>query len=165
MSSGRLVLTFAGLALPVDITESDPVTVRIGDAVVTLTIAPLGTGTYAVTCNGRRTLVHYAHDGRTHFLHVDGQTYAFERDHADTRQRTIASGHDLRAPMPGVVTRLFVREGQVVAAGDPLYIVEAMKMETVIRAPEAGRVERIHATPGTQIEGGAIVIEVKTLEG
>ncbi|MGH2374651.1 MAG: biotin/lipoyl-containing protein [bacterium] len=165
MSPGRIVLTFGGLALRVDITASDPVTVRIGDAVVTLTVAPRGTGTYAVTCNGRPTLAHYARDGRTHYLHVDGETYAFERGPADKRQKAVTAGHDVHAPMPGVVTRVFVREGQAVAAGDPLYVVEAMKIETVIRAPTAGRVERIHATPGAQIEGGAIVIEVKTLEG
>ncbi len=164
MSPGRVVLTFGELALAADITDTDPVTVRIGDAVVTLTVAPLGTRTYAVMSNGRRTLAHYASDGRTHFLHVDGETYTFERDHAERRERG-TSGHDVRAPMPGVVTRVFVREGQDVAAGDPLYIVEAMKIETVIRAPAAGRVERIHTTPGTQIEGGAIVIEVKSLEG
>ncbi|HET8679140.1 MAG TPA: biotin/lipoyl-containing protein [bacterium] len=164
MSPGRVVLTFGGLTLPVDITGSDPATVRNGDAVVMLTVAPHGVGTYAVTCNGRRALAHYARDGRMYFLHVDGQTYAFERDHAETRARVAASGHDVRAPMPGVVTRLFVREGQIVAAGDPLYVVEAMKIETVIRAPAAGRVERIHSAPGAQIEAGAIVIEVKPSE-
>jgi biotin carboxyl carrier protein len=95
---------------------------------------------------------------------VDAETYTFERGHAEKRERG-TPGHDVRAPMPGVVTRVFVREGQDVAPGDPLYVVEAMKIETVIRAPAAGRVERIHATPGTQIEGGAIVIEVKSLEG
>lgn len=164
MSPGRVVLAFGGRALAAEVTGSDPITVRIGDAVVTLTVAPLGPRTYAVTCNGRHALAHYASDRRTHFLHVGGETYLFERDHAERRERG-ASGSDVRAPMPGVVTRVFVREGQEVTAGDPLYIVEAMKIETVIRAPAAGRVERIHITPGTQIEGGAIVIEVKSLEG
>ncbi|MGQ0548809.1 MAG: biotin/lipoyl-containing protein [Armatimonadota bacterium] len=166
MSPGRVLLAFGRVTVPAEVTGSvDRTTVRVGDVVVTLTLTPLEAGVYAVTCDGRRTLAHYASDGRMHYLHVDGQTYAFERDPADERRRSPASGHyDLRAPMPGVVTQVFVQEGQAVATGAPLYVVEAMKMETVIRASSPCRVERILIAPGTQVEGGAVVVEVKHLE-
>lgn len=65
--------------------------------------------------------------------------------------------------MPGVVTRILVREGQAVPAGEPLFVLEAMKMETVIRAAVSSRVARIRVEPGTQVDGGAVVVEVEDL--
>jgi biotin carboxyl carrier protein len=65
------------------------------------------------------------------------------------------------APMPGVVTRLLVAEGQTVDAGQPLCVLEAMKMETVVTAPAAGRVARIAVAPGTPVEGGVVLVELE----
>jgi biotin carboxyl carrier protein len=48
-----------------------------------------------------------------------------------------------------------------VSPGDPLFVVEAMKMENVVRAPASGRVTRVHAASGAQVDAGAIVVEVE----
>lgn len=56
------------------------------------------------------------------------------------------------APMPGVVSTIAVHPGQLVAAGEMLLSIEAMKMETAVTADRAGRVERIAAPVGTQID-------------
>lgn len=166
MSAARVVLTFGTLPVPLEVTtSSDQTTVRVRDAVLTVALEPVGSGMFAVTCDGRRFLVHHASDGSTHYLHVDGETYAFERGPAEgSRPATAAGHHDVRAPMPGVVTQVFVAEGQAVSAGDPLYVVEAMKIETVIRASSPCRIGRVRVTPGTQVEGGAVVVEVESLE-
>jgi biotin carboxyl carrier protein len=66
-----------------------------------------------------------------------------------------------RAPMPGLVTRILVEAGQAVDAGQPLCVLEAMKMETVVTSPAAGRVTRIAVAPGSQVEGGAVLVEVE----
>ena len=55
----------------------------------------------------------------------------------------------LRCPMPGLVVSIVVAEGQQVAAGETLAIVEAMKMENVLRAERSGTIARILARPGT----------------
>jgi biotin carboxyl carrier protein len=60
--------------------------------------------------------------------------------------------------MPGLVVRLEVQEGQRVAAGAPLIVVEAMKMENELRAPRAGRVSKIHVKRGAAVERGAILV-------
>ncbi|HEX3270324.1 MAG TPA: acetyl-CoA carboxylase biotin carboxylase subunit [Ktedonobacterales bacterium] len=71
------------------------------------------------------------------------------------------SGDSLAAPMPGQVIALLVTEGQAVRAGDPLVILEAMKMEHTIRAPHDGVVAAIHARPGTQVTASAVLLDVR----
>jgi 3-methylcrotonyl-CoA carboxylase alpha subunit len=58
------------------------------------------------------------------------------------------------APMPGSVVKLLARAGERVAAGQPLLVIEAMKMEHTLRAPVSGVVEAIHFQAGEQVEGG-----------
>jgi geranyl-CoA carboxylase alpha subunit len=72
-----------------------------------------------------------------------------------------ASNDSLAAPMPGQVISVLVSEGQTVAAGDPLMILEAMKMEHTIRAPHSGIVSAIHYRPGDRVQAAAIVLDVR----
>ena len=65
---------------------------------------------------------------------------------------------DVRCDMAGIVVRLAVNVGDVVAVGDPLIVVEAMKMENEIRAQAAGKVSAIHvAERGTVLAGDLLV--------
>jgi biotin carboxyl carrier protein len=64
--------------------------------------------------------------------------------------------------MPGTVTQVAVREGDSVAAGQAIAVVEAMKMEHVIRAPQAGRVVALRVRAGDQVNAGAIVAELQS---
>lgn len=73
-----------------------------------------------------------------------------------------ASGGALRAPMPGKLSKIFVRESDGVALGDRLAIVEAMKMEHVLHAPAGGRVARILHSEGDQVDLGAVILELDT---
>ena len=72
-----------------------------------------------------------------------------------------ASNDALTAPMPGQVIGVLVREGQTVVAGDPLMILEAMKMEHTIRAPHDGVVSTIHYQPGDQVRAAAVLLDVR----
>lgn len=127
-----------------------------------MTIEPLSPGVFVVTAGGRRRLVRYASDGTRHFLHIDGECYVVAGDSAAPGLRGGRSAdRELRAPMPGLVTQIFVAEGQRVAGGEPLFVVEAMKMEHLVRAAAGGRVARIAVAAGTQVEGGAVVVEIE----
>jgi acetyl/propionyl-CoA carboxylase alpha subunit len=66
----------------------------------------------------------------------------------------------MTAPMPGTVTRTLVTVGQEVAAGDPLLILEAMKMEHSIVSPFAGTVTALNVAVGDQVERDAVLAEV-----
>src|SRR5256884_6515780 len=64
----------------------------------------------------------------------------------------------VRAPMPGLVVRVEVADGQRVDAGAGLVVVEAMKMENELRAPRAGVVQTVHVTAGQAVEKGAALV-------
>jgi pyruvate carboxylase len=63
------------------------------------------------------------------------------------------------APMPGLVVNVAVKAGQAVSRGDPLVALEAMKMETVIRAEHDGTVHAVPVTVGTQVEAHDLLVE------
>jgi propionyl-CoA carboxylase alpha chain len=65
----------------------------------------------------------------------------------------------LICPMPGLLTALHVGEGDRVEAGQPLAVVEAMKMENILRAEKAGTVARVEAKPGDSLAVDAVILE------
>jgi propionyl-CoA carboxylase alpha chain len=65
----------------------------------------------------------------------------------------------LLCPMPGLLTALNVREGDKVEAGQPLAVVEAMKMENILRAEKAGVVKAVSARPGDSLAVDAVILE------
>lgn len=70
----------------------------------------------------------------------------------------------LRAPMSGRVIAVLAGEGQSVAQGDPLVVIESMKMEMPLAAPCAGRIARLHVGEGQQLDAGQAVLEVDSEE-
>ena len=65
----------------------------------------------------------------------------------------------LLCPMPGLLTALHVKEGDKVEAGQPLAVVEAMKMENILRAEKAGIVAKVDAAPGDSLAVDAVILE------
>jgi propionyl-CoA carboxylase alpha chain len=72
---------------------------------------------------------------------------------------TADSGKAVRCPMPGLVVSIAVSEGQEVKAGETLAVVEAMKMENVLRAERDGVVKAIKAKPGDSLAVDAVIME------
>jgi biotin carboxyl carrier protein len=70
-----------------------------------------------------------------------------------------ATGGLLRAPMPGLVVRLEVEPGQLVAPGGGVLVLEAMKMENELRSPAGGRVRAVLVQPGQAVEKGQTLVE------
>ncbi len=69
-----------------------------------------------------------------------------------------ASSKELRAPMPGRVVRVLCKPGDVVSAGQPVVVVEAMKMENELRAPGDATVAQVHVGEGASVEGRALLV-------
>ncbi len=75
----------------------------------------------------------------------------------------VASG-SLLAPMPGTVVRVSVEAGQSVSAGDPVLVLEAMKMQHPVLSPHAGTVTAINVKPGAQVASGEVLAVVEGVE-
>jgi len=105
----------------------------------------------------------------TYTLWVDG--FRFDVEALDERSRAIRElsaataapkgPAPLLAPMPGMIVRVNVAEGDVIHAGQGLVVMEAMKMENELRATSGGAVRRVLVTPGTAVEKGALLLEME----
>jgi pyruvate carboxylase subunit B len=67
---------------------------------------------------------------------------------------------DIRAPMPGRITSILIREGESVDLGTPLLILEAMKMQNELTSPTAGHVKSIHVQEGATVKKDSLLIVV-----
>jgi propionyl-CoA carboxylase alpha chain len=95
---------------------------------------------------------------------VETRAYVYtEREAAAARLMPVKtaadSGKAVRCPMPGLVVSIAVLEGQEVKAGETLAVVEAMKMENVLRAERDGVVKAIRAKPGDSLAVDAVIME------
>ena len=102
--------------------------------------------------------IRLAHQG------VEVPVYVFtETEAASARLMPVVaasdSGKKLLCPMPGLVVSIAVSEGQEVKAGETLAVVEAMKMQNVLRAERDGTVKKIHAAAGATLAVDALIME------
>ena len=65
---------------------------------------------------------------------------------------------DIKAPMPGLVLKLLVSEGMQVKKGDNLFVLEAMKMENIIKSPADVTVKSVKIKPGDKVEKGQVLL-------
>ncbi|MGQ0677530.1 MAG: acetyl-CoA carboxylase biotin carboxylase subunit [Rhodospirillales bacterium] len=151
-------------------------------------IAP-AQGGYSIALNGRaialRTdwapgdrLFHGALDNRSVVVQVDRESAGWRLTHGGESVLALAltpfaadmmalmpkkapadTSRYLLSPMPGLLSQVAVKPGQEIKAGEPLAVVEAMKMENVLRAERDGRVKAIHAKPGASVAVDQRLIE------
>ena len=67
---------------------------------------------------------------------------------------------EIGASIPGIVAKILVKEGDIVTEKQSIAVVEAMKMETNILAPVAGKIDKVHVREGQQIKAGQLLIEI-----
>jgi propionyl-CoA carboxylase alpha chain len=160
-------------------TEHQVEVAREGDAIAVTFLDRKGRGSSLVsawkpgdvlwsgTVDGRPVAVHVrpiangfelAHRG------IEAKAFVFTEREAQAARlmplnKVSDSGKALRCPMPGLVLSIAVAEGQEVKAGETLVVVEAMKMENVLRAERDGVVKKIHARPGDSLAVDAVIME------
>lgn len=102
-------------------------------------------------------------------LSVNGKSYSFKiREEIDIQLNSMGMlNHkqikvdNIKAPMPGLVVKIMVEEGQEVEKGDAIIVLEAMKMENVIKAAGPGKVKKINVTNKEAVEKNAVLIEME----
>ena len=109
--------------------------------------------------DGRTCLAHAAKVGDVWWVHLNGRTYKWERIEPGSSGTEDEGG--LVAPMPGKVLEVLVAQGDVVEAGTPLMVLEAMKMEHRIVAAADGTVVAVHYAAGDQVAQGAVLLDLE----
>lgn len=132
-------------------------------------IAWLGTGEVQLTLDGANHRVFARPTARGWRLTVRGRTFDVAVEDARTRTlRAVADRgagrpgpRELRAPMPGLITRILAEAGQRVNAGDALVVIEAMKMENELHAHEAGTVADIAVRAGDVVDRDQVLVTLE----
>ena len=106
------------------------------------------------------------HELKRYQIQIDGRTYQVQISDAVDQQilkmnlKSKKSNQlkELRAPMPGLVRQVNVQVGDQVDSGDALFILEAMKMENVLKSPVNGIVSDLFVKPGESVEKNQILL-------
>lgn len=97
-------------------------------------------------------------------VHVDQQVWREVKKATWKSSDDVHGAGSLSAPMPGKLVRVVAEPGTTVAKGQPLLILEAMKMEHTIRAPAAGTVKKINFQVNDLVEQGSLLIDFEVAE-
>lgn len=124
-------------------------------------LRPVGAA-YEVSVDDRTEPIWVVVDHDTVFIHAFGRSWRTEVIDPSERSATGAEQADLAtAPMPGTVITIAVSVGDAVTAGQPLVVIESMKMQSEIVAWRDGVVERVHMRIGDTFDRGAGLVELE----
>ena len=113
-------------------------------------------GEYTIKVNGKNYAVKLEGENKAT---VNGKSYDINvKAGIETKAASSGDGEEVKAGLPGNVLRVEVSEGDEVAEGDVLLVVEAMKMETEIKSPKAGTVQSILVAQGDKVVSGQALV-------
>jgi acetyl/propionyl-CoA carboxylase alpha subunit len=109
--------------------------------------------------------VHVEKVGQTFWIKSDGETWSYDvadlSSEGQRRKKSKSASPDMiAAPMPGKITKVFVKAGDKVTIGEPLLVMEAMKMEYTLKTDLTTTVETVAAKVGDQVQVGAILVKL-----
>lgn len=168
----RYIVTLDGKEREVEVT---PDGVRLDGDEIDATLRHVdGTDRYSLMLGGRSFDLFASSPQKGEWdLVVDGNGHhaeAIDERAHHIRSMVVAMGgpvgpKPVKAPMPGLIVRVEVSEGDVVKPGQGLVIVEAMKMENELKAAVAARVARVLVAAGDIVERDQVLIDLEALDG
>ena len=151
-------------SIPVDLIQSGKsYRATIGDQEVNVEIIRAGDGKLDLLIDGKRVVAYVSSESTKRWVTIHGQTLVLTKSSA--ARRGSQAGHhaagELTAPMPGQVRAVNVSEGDAVAKGQTLLVLEAMKMEIRIHAPQGGIVKKLLVQQNQTVEREQVLIEIE----
>lgn len=103
------------------------------------------------------------------WIHINGETITLDDEASTVRRRGKAIGKDAKsnlilAPMPGKLTKLFKKQGDVIAIGESVLVMEAMKMEYTLKSNMAGTIKKVAYKELDQVALGALIVEIEPIK-
>lgn len=143
------------------IERPDDFEVRIGERVYNVRAEERDPSTLDLWIDGAFHRARVATQGEERWVALDEESYGTMRARHRRKRRSSGSGDDtLAATMPGQIVAVLVAEGDTVERGQPLVLMEAMKMELRVAAPHDGTIARVLVAPGEAVERGQTLIEI-----
>ena len=141
----------------------------IGDKPVAADIQQLGPSVYSIINDLKSyhaEVISFDRGTKSAEIKVNGNVYSVTAkdqfdillDQLGLSTMNTAKVSEIKAPMPGLVLKLFVEEGSEVKKGENLFILEAMKMENIIKSPADVTVKTIKIKPGDKVEKGQVLL-------
>jgi biotin carboxyl carrier protein len=141
--------------------DGSTIRVRIGDRELVGEFTPNADRGGVLAIDGKRYAVFAALRKDSIFVSVGPASFEFKPAEAAARRRARGlAATEILAPMPGKVLKVLVRDGDLVEAGQPLVVIEAMKMETTLAAEGAALVKHVRVEEGQAVDHGAVLIEL-----
>lgn len=135
-------------------------TITIGERTYRAQIVRAADGALTFLVDGQQHYALTAHKGSQRWVALGAQLFALTKVEKSTRRRVRGqTDGSLTASMPGQVVKLLVNEGDVVTQGQPLLVLEAMKMEMRLNAPQSGTVTKLLCSVGQIVERGQALLE------
>lgn len=143
--------------------------ITINEDAAALDVQKVKPGVYHVIRDNKSYVVEEVkseEDGKLLTLKINGNKYqvALKDKYDELLHRlgmdNISAGkiNEIKAPMPGLVLNIIADEGSTVKKGDPLIVLEAMKMENILKSPTDGTVKKIAVKKGTAVEKNQVLI-------
>ncbi len=135
--------------------------ITIADRVYEVSVIHSRPGEVTFTVDGTTHTAFLASAGSTQYVAIDGEVIELRKpDPRRARRKQHRGEGNLTASMPGQITKVLVNAGDVVQRGQPLIVLEAMKMEIKITAPRDGRVMKVLVQLGQVVDRGQELIEI-----
>lgn len=144
--------------------DGDRYRVTVGDQVYTVRASLGDRGRIDMAVEDQRLRAYVTSDKGATYVGLDGQTWTLTKPDPQRTRNSGAAGSEagaLTATMPGLVLDVLVKPGDVVAKGDTLVLMEAMKMELRITAPLDGVIGAVGCAAGQVAERGALLVEME----
>ena len=141
--------------------EADAYRVCINDIRYDVTVVAIDNHEIRLRINGKPVRAVVTKSGNQRWISVDGQIYNLARiDGKRSRKSggTGAGGHTVEASMTGAIRQVLVSSGDTVSQGDPLIIMEAMKMELRLGAPRDGVIAVVHCQVDELVQQGDLLV-------
>ncbi len=159
----RVQLRYAGVTYDLDVLRTSPGSYRAewagtdgapGRGAVDVAVEVLNEYERRITCGGVRHRVIAVTQGATFRIIVDGGAHLVVRD----------DGGGVRAAWPAFVVSVLVQPGEHVAEGQPIAVLESMKMESTVAAPYAGEVASVDVVAKAQVSPGAPLVRIRAAD-
>ena len=149
--------------------ELDAKGISLNKELKDISFESLGNNHFHILSNNKSfnvELVSVNHENKTAVLKVNNRVYECEiKDQFDDLLKSLGLDNlntkklnDIKAPMPGLVLKVLVEEGQEFKKGDNLLVLEAMKMENILKATADGTVKSIKIKPGDKVEKNEVLL-------